>query len=181
MLKIPVRTLKLDDLEEKRQEYKKLVNKYFGVDNAQIVGIQVPRRNGKSIFADYQYGPLKETKCAIATVTNYFDEKENNEMISYIRNDLDTFKATLQMNLTPLLVRSVQINEKKGVVTIVWRNGEVTMAKCGPNDEFDVEKGIAIAFMKHWFASTTQMNKWLKEQTKEYYERTFENGFEDSK
>ena len=84
-----------------------------------------------------------------------------------------------KINFGPMLIRSIQINEKKRVVTIVWIDGSVTMAKCGPHEEFDPEKGIAIAFMKRWFASTTKMNKWLKEQTKDYYERTLENGFED--
>lgn len=180
--RIPVRTLKFDDLEEQRQKYKERVNQLYGITSISITG---PRRNGKSIFfPGYQYEPLKETKWAIPTVTNYYDETEeqynrfmNLNNISNFVCEFDTKLARL--NMAPLYIRSVQINEKKGVVTIVWKDGNVTMAKCGPNDEFDVEKGIAIAFMKHWFASTTQMNKWMREQTKDYYERTFENGFED--
>lgn len=176
--KIPVRTLKLDDLEKKRKEYKTMLNSLYGITSMSITG---PRRNGKSIFfPGYHYEPIKDISgVAIATVNT--EVKEDYEMLSC---NIPNFWGKFEMkpiNQAPLYIRSVQINEKKGVVTIVWRNGEVTMAKCGPNDEFDVEKGIAIAFMKHWFASTTQMNKWMREQTKDYYERTFENGFEEDR
>lgn len=170
--KIPVRMLKLDDLEEQRQKYKEWVNSLYGVASMSITG---PRRNGKSIFfPGYQYEPLKETKCAIATVTNYYDETEEQYNRFMNLNNISNFVCEYEMpkiNFGPMLVRSVQINEKKRVVTIVWFDGNVTMAKCGPHEEFDPEKGIAIAFMKRWFASTTKMNKWLKEQTAEYYER----------
>lgn len=178
--KIPVRTLKLDDLEEQRQKYKERVNQLYGITSMSITG---PRRNGKSIFfPGYQYEPLKETKCAIATVTNYYDETEEQYNRFMNLNNISNFVCEYEMpkiNFGPMLIRSVQINEKKRVVTIVWFDGKVTMAKCGMFEQFDVEKGIAIAFMKHWFASTTKMNKWMKEQTKDYYDRTFENGFED--
>lgn len=62
----------------------------------------------------------------------------------------------------PEAIRNVQFNEKKGVVTVIWIDGEVTMAKCGPNDIWDPEKGLAIAIMKRFFKSTTSMNKWIK-------------------
>ena len=62
----------------------------------------------------------------------------------------------------PEAIRKVQFNEKKGFVTVVWTDGVVSFAKCGPNDIWDPEKGLAIAIMKRWFKSTTSMNKWIK-------------------
>lgn len=118
------------------------------------------------------------------------EEKKNMylEVIGGRRNGKETAKELLNLiygtsqmtnDLIPAMIRSVQINEKKRVVTIVWKDGTVTMAKCSMFEQFDVEKGISIAVMKRFFSSTTKMNKWLKEQTKDYYERTVENGFED--
>lgn len=174
---IPVRTLKLDDLEEQRQKYKELANSLYGVASMSTTG---PRKNGKSIFLpEYHYEPLKETKWEIPTIANYAEETEELYNRYMTLNNISNFVFTTKINLGPMLIRSIQINEKKRVVTIVWIDGAVTMAKCGMFDQFDVEKGIAIAFMKHWFNSTTQMNKWMREQTKDYYERTLENGFED--
>lgn len=72
-----------------------------------------------------------------------------------------TFKYKEDKNLDNV-IRKVQINEKKKVVTIVWKDGEVTMAKCGPNDTWDPEKGVLVCVAKRFFNSGTQFNKWLK-------------------
>ena len=65
------------------------------------------------------------------------------------------------------VIKKVQINEKKKVVTIVWTDGRVTLAKCGENDIWDPEKGLLVCIAKHMFVSGTQMNKWLKAQIPE--------------
>ena len=65
------------------------------------------------------------------------------------------------------VIKKVQINEKKKVVTIVWTDGQVTLAKCGENDIWDPEKGLLVCIAKRMFVSGTQMNKWLKEQIPE--------------
>lgn len=79
----------------------------------------------------------------------------------------------------PELIKKVQINEKKRVVTIVWIDGKITMAKCGIFEQFDVEKGISIAVMKRFFNSGTRMNKWLKQQTDEYHAQKIMEAFDD--
>lgn len=72
-----------------------------------------------------------------------------------------TFEYKEDKNLDRV-IRHVQINEKKKVVTIVWKDGEVTMAKCGPNDIWDPEKGVLVCVAKRFFNSNTQFNKWRK-------------------
>ena len=69
-------------------------------------------------------------------------------------------------------IRHVQVNEKKKVVTIVWKDGEVTMAKCGPNDMWDPEKGVLVCVAKRFFNSNTQFSKWLKSVIPEPEEET---------
>lgn len=71
------------------------------------------------------------------------------------------------------VIKKVQINEKKKVVTIVWTDGQVTLAKCGENDIWDPEKGLLVCIAKHMFVSGTQMNKWLKEQIPESVEESY--------
>lgn len=78
------------------------------------------------------------------------------------------------------VIRHVQINEKKKVVTIVWKDGKVTMAKCGPNDIWDPEKGVLVCVAKRFFNSNTQFSKWLKsvipeEETKSLLDQIVEN------
>ena len=143
-----------------------------------IRGVKIP------LLGEYRFEKYDKVLNAKAI---FIDEKEREEkknmyleIIDGRRNGKETAKDLLNLiygtsqitnDLIPAMVRSVQINEKKGVTTIVWKNGAVTMAKCGPSEEFDPEKGIAICIMKRFFSSTTKMNKWLKEQTAEYYER----------
>lgn len=72
------------------------------------------------------------------------------------------------------VIRKVQINEKKKVCTIVWTDGEVTMAKCGENDIWDPEKGLLVCIAKRFWVSGTQFNKWLKAQIPEPVEESYE-------
>ena len=143
-----------------------------------IRGVKIP------LLGEYRFETYDKILNAKAI---FIDEKEREEkkqmyvqVIDGRRNGKETAKELLNLiygtsqmtnDLIPAMIRSVQINERKGVTTIVWKNGAVTMAKCGPNETFDPEKGIAICIMKRFFRSTTKMNKWLKEQTAEYYER----------
>ena len=62
------------------------------------------------------------------------------------------------------LVKYVDINEKKRIVTIVWQDGQITQGKCCEGDTFDPEKGIAIAWMKRPFSSTASMKRWMNKE-----------------
>lgn len=99
--------------------------------------------------------------------------KEEDNMAGYHydsinRQNYKTIKETRKdTDIIPKIIRNVQFNEKKGVVTVIWLDGTVTMAKCGPNDIWDPEKGLSIAIMKYFFKSTTSMNKWIKKTVPE--------------
>lgn len=43
-----------------------------------------------------------------------------------------------------------------------WYDGSKTVVKCGPNDEYDPEKGFAMAFMKRFFGNDHTFHKCLK-------------------
>ena len=66
-----------------------------------------------------------------------------------------------------LAVHKVQFNEKKGITTIVWEDGEITMAKCNADDIFDRKIGVLICLAKRFFNNNTQFNTWLNEVTEE--------------
>lgn len=97
-----------------------------------------------------------------------FEFKEN----KYMKYKSPILEFEPGVNTLDLLIRHVQINEKKKVVTIVWKDGEVTMAKCGPNDMWDPEKGVLVCVAKRFFNSNTQFNKWLKSVIPEPEEET---------
>lgn len=60
---------------------------------------------------------------------------------------------------------TVHFNVEDGITTIKWKDGTISQAKCGSNDDFDPEKGLAIAFMNHFFVDKRSANdfrrKWI--------------------
>ena len=61
------------------------------------------------------------------------------------------------------LVKKVIVNNPATI--IIWSDETKTVVKCGENDTFDPEKGIAMAIVKKLMfdGKTTQMNKWFNE------------------
>lgn len=47
--------------------------------------------------------------------------------------------------------KQVVVNESKRTICVVWKDGTRTVMKPHPDDEWDVEKGIALCFMKRMF------------------------------
>lgn len=67
-------------------------------------------------------------------------------------------------------IEKVIINEPATI--IIWKDKTKTVVKCGENDDFSPEAGIALAYMKHCMFDdkTTQFNKWMNKQTSDYYD-----------
>ena len=106
-----------------------------------------------------EFSPTYLRAFSFSTMSNIANNIEN----SLKSMERTNKKCGTNFDVGSLLIRSIFINEKKHVVTIIWSDNEVTMGRCGPNDDWDPEKGIAIAFMKRFWASTTQFNKFIKE------------------
>lgn len=47
--------------------------------------------------------------------------------------------------------KNIYVNEAKRTICVVWKDGTKTVMKPHPDDEWDVEKGIALCFMKRMF------------------------------
>lgn len=85
------------------------------------------------------------------------------------------FIMTLTTNLTKIfngekevlksMIKSVTINEKKKVTTVVFTDGDVQMAKCSKNDEYDKTVGISICIAAHLAGSKEKLKKFVKEIT----------------
>lgn len=69
-------------------------------------------------------------------------------------------------NFTPKLTNFIDnVICQDSAVVIFWKDGTKTTAKCGPDDVFDYEKGLAIAALKYVFG-----NKVYQEDMKEIME-----------
>lgn len=63
-------------------------------------------------------------------------------------------------------IRNVYFNEPYTI--IVWKDGSKSIVKCQEGDEYDKEKGFALALLKHIFGDTNYFNTifkdWIKEE-----------------
>lgn len=64
-------------------------------------------------------------------------------------------------------IKRVIINEPATI--IIWFDGSKTVVKCGKNETFDPEKGIAMAILKKVFGNSTKLNKFMNKWTAQYY------------
>lgn len=64
-----------------------------------------------------------------------------------------------------LTIENVYFNEEKRTTVVVWSDGIKTKLKCAPDDIFDKEKGIALAFMKRFYGNGGKFNDILKKYT----------------
>lgn len=69
-----------------------------------------------------------------------------------------------------LYIKRVIINEPATI--IIWFDGSKTVVKCGKNEIFDPEKGIAMAILKKVFGNSTKLNKFMNKWTSQYYNNT---------
>ena len=76
------------------------------------------------------------------------------------------------MHIDPLreFVFSVQVDKlavnkivfNPPATIVLWRDGTKTVVKCGENEEFDYEVGVAMCFMKKHFGSRSAFKKLVK-------------------
>lgn len=70
--------------------------------------------------------------------------KDYSQLIERTRNNM-THKTVMDT------IRQVIFNPPATIV--IWRDGSKTVVKCGENDIFDPEKGLAMAISKHAFGN----------------------------
>ena len=63
------------------------------------------------------------------------------------------------------MIKSVTVNEKKRATTVVFKDGDVQIARCSKNDEYDKTVGIAICIAAHLAGSKEKLKKFVKEIT----------------
>lgn len=65
------------------------------------------------------------------------------------------------------LIKRVEFNKEKGATTVLWEDGDVTVLKCNPQEEWDSEKALGLCFMKKAYQNRgcyyEEIKKWCKE------------------
>ena len=61
------------------------------------------------------------------------------------------------------LYEKIIVNTSKQIICVIWKDGTKTIMRPQPEDEFDVEKGIALCFMKRIYDNRGCFNDAFKD------------------
>ena len=75
----------------------------------------------------------------------------------------------VKFGMCSVCIRKVIFNDPATVV--LWSDGTKTVVKCGPNDIFDKEKGLAMALLKKLLGNNGSYYKEIKRWTEDENDR----------
>ena len=86
--------------------------------------------------------------------------------IDYSRQSMEQAKKNdiVKFGMCSVSIRKVIFNDPATVV--LWSDGTKTVVKCGPEDKFDTEKGLAMAIVKRMAGNDNSFHKVFKQYTK---------------
>lgn len=86
--------------------------------------------------------------------------------IDYSRQSMEQAKKNdiVKFGMCSVSIRKVIFNDPATVV--LWSDGTKTVVKCGPEDKFDMEKGLAMAIVKKMAGNDNRFHKVFKQYTK---------------
>lgn len=86
--------------------------------------------------------------------------------IDYSRQSMEQAKKNdiVKFGMCSVSIRKVIFNDPATVV--LWSDGTKTVVKCGPEDKFDTEKGLAMAIVKKMAGNDNRFHKVFKQYTK---------------
>ena len=86
--------------------------------------------------------------------------------IDYSRQSMEQAKKNdiVKFGMCSVSIRKVIFNDPATVV--LWSDGTKTVVKCGPEDTFDMEKGLAMAIVKKMAGNGNHFHKVFKQYTK---------------
>ena len=86
--------------------------------------------------------------------------------IDYSRQSMEQAEKndTVKFGMCSVSIRKVIFNDPATVV--LWSDGTKTVVKCGPEDTFDMEKGLAMAIVKKMAGNDNRFHKVFKQYPK---------------
>ena len=86
--------------------------------------------------------------------------------IDYSRQSMEQAKKNdiVKFGMCSVSIRKVIFNDPATIV--LWSDGTKTVVKCGPEDSFDMEKGLAMAIVKKMAGNDNRFHKVFKQYPK---------------
>ena len=90
-----------------------------------------------------------------------FNYTPNNKLIILPKNNAIDYILGFGSND----IKHIFINEKTKTVYVRFQDGILQVSKCHPDEEFDLEIGVALAYARHAFGSKNKFKKMIEENT----------------
>lgn len=89
----------------------------------------------------------------------------------------DYFGFTSIKGRTIPKIRHINVGERKGkkLVCIVFEDGSHIIKECHPEDEFDINVGVALCLVEKFYSTTNQFHKLVKRKLTEKSKETLES------
>ena len=115
----------------------------------------------------YEPGIIQDTYdrlCGPATTNIYFNPGRTNNKLNL---DLSYFCSFDIPKWKSYVYKIDRVIFNDPATIILWKSGEKTVVKCGPNETFDKEKGLAMALCKYFLGNKGNFNEFFKKFMKE--------------
>lgn len=117
-------------------------------------------REAYKLFLNSVYG-LSSSSSPSPTFKDLIPETMYNELLTYKEKQMK-FRNTINLSEN-LQIKKVIFNEPATIV--FWSDGSKTVVKCGENDFYDHEKGLAMCIVKRFLGNKgnyyNKLRKWL--------------------
>lgn len=89
----------------------------------------------------------------------------------------DVFGFTSVKGRTIPKIRHINVGERKGkkLVCVVFEDGSHIIKECHPEDEFDINVGVALCLVEKYYSTTNQFHKLVKRKLTEKSKETLES------
>lgn len=96
----------------------------------------------------------------------YIRKKAYKVLYDYSRRSTERAKKNdiVQFGMCRVCIRKVIFNDPATIV--LWSDGSKTVVKCGPEDSYDMEKGLAMAIVKKMAGNDNRFHKVFKQYPK---------------
>ena len=96
----------------------------------------------------------------------YIRKKAYKVLYDYSRRSTERAKKNdiVKFGMCSVSIRKVVFNDPATIV--LWSDGSKTVVKCGPEDTFDMEKGLAMAIVKKMAGNDNRFHKVFKQYPK---------------
>ncbi len=111
----------------------------------------------------YEPGIIQDTYdrlCGPATTSIYFNPGRTNNKLNLDLSYFCSWRIPPKWREYAHKIDRVIFNDPATI--ILWKSGEKTVVKCGPNEEFDKEKGLAMALCKYILGNKGNFNEFFK-------------------